>query len=519
MPPATAAHSRCRRYRPRCRRRVGRRGTCSTPRPRRRGVRRWWPPGRRLRRSPVPRVRRSPAGVYGGAPVGSGRGRAVLRRDAGLPEERRRLGQGRRLAARRRTHAGRRTPATPTSSSSTPARSSRRRARSRSTSRSALADAKRPGARLVVTGCMAERYGDELAAALPEADAVVGLRRRGLAGRGRAARAASRPACATCSSCPARADARRGRTSRSPRAATARARSARSRRSAASSASRTTGVDRGRGARRSCEAGAAEIVLVAQDLAWYGRDVGEPGALAPLLRRLDRLAADGLERVRLLYLYPSEVQDPLVCRRCSSSRRSCRTSTCRCSTRSAATAAADEAVGERRPLPRRRSRRIRADEPRRRVPLVVHRRVPGRDRGRPRRAARVPARRARSTGPASSRSRPRTAPPAATLDGVAEPELTAERLRECSERPGPDHAGRARRARRRRRSRCSSTASTPRPALVGRTHREAPEIDGVVRIAGADVRPPGRDRHRRGDRRDRSRPGRGARCSRSVAAP
>ena len=38
-----------------------------------------------------------------------------------------------------------------------------------------LADAKRPDARLVVTGCMAERYGDELAAALPEADAVVGF--------------------------------------------------------------------------------------------------------------------------------------------------------------------------------------------------------------------------------------------------------------------------------------------------------------------------------------------------------
>src|SRR3954468_8857928 len=38
-----------------------------------------------------------------------------------------------------------------------------------------LAESKRPGARLVVTGCMAERYGDELAAALPEADAVVGF--------------------------------------------------------------------------------------------------------------------------------------------------------------------------------------------------------------------------------------------------------------------------------------------------------------------------------------------------------
>src|SRR5919205_671369 len=39
----------------------------------------------------------------------------------------------------------------------------------------ALADARRPGARLVVTGCLAERSGDELAAALPEVDAVAGF--------------------------------------------------------------------------------------------------------------------------------------------------------------------------------------------------------------------------------------------------------------------------------------------------------------------------------------------------------
>ena len=38
-----------------------------------------------------------------------------------------------------------------------------------------LADARRPGARLVVTGCMAERYGDELADALPEVDLVAGF--------------------------------------------------------------------------------------------------------------------------------------------------------------------------------------------------------------------------------------------------------------------------------------------------------------------------------------------------------
>ncbi len=38
----------------------------------------------------------------------------------------------------------------------------------------ALADVKRSSARLVVTGCMAERYGNELATALPEVDLVAG---------------------------------------------------------------------------------------------------------------------------------------------------------------------------------------------------------------------------------------------------------------------------------------------------------------------------------------------------------
>ncbi len=38
-----------------------------------------------------------------------------------------------------------------------------------------LADRRRDGARLVVTGCMAERYGDELRDALPEVDLVAGF--------------------------------------------------------------------------------------------------------------------------------------------------------------------------------------------------------------------------------------------------------------------------------------------------------------------------------------------------------
>jgi len=173
----------------------------------------------------------------------------------------------------------------------------------------ALADARKPGAKLVVTGCMAERYGAELAAALPEADAVVGfggegalaevvLKRkptgvRDLLELPRAAPSAPWAyvkiaegcdrACAFCAIPSFRGKQR----SRSPESIEAEARSL-------------------------VEQGAAELVLVAQDLAWYGRDTGEPGALAPLLRRLDALAAEGLARIRLLYLYPSEVRDPLV---------------------------------------------------------------------------------------------------------------------------------------------------------------------------------------------------------------
>ncbi len=174
----------------------------------------------------------------------------------------------------------------------------------------ALADARKPGARLVLTGCMAERYGDELAAALPEADAVVGFAGEGslaeVALRGRKPtgvrdllelpRPAPRApwaylkiaegcdrACAFCA-IPSFRGAQRSRPAETIEAE----------------------------ARALVEQGVAELVLVAQDLAWYGRDAGEPGALAPLLRRLDALATYGLARIRLLYLYPSEVKDPLV---------------------------------------------------------------------------------------------------------------------------------------------------------------------------------------------------------------
>ena len=38
-----------------------------------------------------------------------------------------------------------------------------------------LSNQKKSGARVVVTGCMAERYGSELAESLPEADHIAGF--------------------------------------------------------------------------------------------------------------------------------------------------------------------------------------------------------------------------------------------------------------------------------------------------------------------------------------------------------
>ena len=53
-----------------------------------------------------------------------------------------------------------------------------------------------------------------------------------------------------------------------------------------------------------------EVVLVAQDLAAYGRDQGKgERSLVPLVHRL---VDAGTERVRLLYLYPSDLTDELV---------------------------------------------------------------------------------------------------------------------------------------------------------------------------------------------------------------
>jgi ribosomal protein S12 methylthiotransferase len=176
---------------------------------------------------------------------------------------------------------------------------------------------RKPGARLVVTGCMAERYGAELGEALPEADAVVGF-----AGEGAIAAAVGIPVTFT----PGRRPTGVRDLLELPRArpsapwAYLKIAEGCDRACAFCAIPSFRGTQRSRDpdaivaeARSLVAGGVVELVLVAQDLAWYGRDVGEPGALVPLLQRLDaELAAEGLARQRLLYLYPSEVHDPLV---------------------------------------------------------------------------------------------------------------------------------------------------------------------------------------------------------------
>jgi ribosomal protein S12 methylthiotransferase len=56
--------------------------------------------------------------------------------------------------------------------------------------------------------------------------------------------------------------------------------------------------------------GVRELNLIAQDLTAYGRDLKPPSSLAALLRRL--AAIDGLRWIRLLYCYPKLVTDELV---------------------------------------------------------------------------------------------------------------------------------------------------------------------------------------------------------------
>jgi ribosomal protein S12 methylthiotransferase len=176
----------------------------------------------------------------------------------------------------------------------------------------ALAHARAPGARLVVTGCMAERYGAELADALPEADLVAGFGVPVTLGRKPESDSLVPIHSVVASAVPSLDLLNLPRpASTAPWAYV----------KVAEGCDRLCGfcaIPSFRGKQRSrteesilaevAALEAQEIVLVAQDLASYGRDVGRAGAIVGLVRSV----AEMVPRVRLLYLYPSDLTDSLI---------------------------------------------------------------------------------------------------------------------------------------------------------------------------------------------------------------
>ena len=167
----------------------------------------------------------------------------------------------------------------------------------------ALADARQDGARLVVTGCLAERSGPELAAAMPEIDAVAGFANSVAVTLGRKPGAPSidllhlpRPATAVpwayvkvAEGCDRACGFCAIPTFRGPQRS----------RSIADLLAEVESLAAG---------GVQEIVLVAQDLAAFGRDqgVGER-SIVPLVEAV----AAAVPWVRLLYVYPVDLTDEL----------------------------------------------------------------------------------------------------------------------------------------------------------------------------------------------------------------
>ena len=348
----------------------------------------------------------------------------------------------------------------------------------------ALADARRPGARLVVTGCLAERYGDDLAEALPEADLVAGFGVPVTLGATNAL-GPRRPATAFGPRRPERDAARLDLLNLPRPPATAPWAYVK----VAEGCDRACGFCaipsfRGRQRSRTPEAildevdalGAAEIVLVAQDLASYGRDLGPPARPegSGRNRRIEELVAAVaalVPRVRLLYLYPSELDDGLV--------------DAICATRVPYFDLSLQHVS--RPLLRRmrrwgdgdrflaRIRAIRAREPDAtfRSSFIVG--YPGETEADHDRLLDFLAEAQLDWAGFFPFSR-EEGTYAAGLDGAVDEGLVAERLRELGELQDAITAGR-------RAALIGSTVDVlvDEPG-VGRSHREAPEIDGVVSL-------------------------------------
>jgi ribosomal protein S12 methylthiotransferase len=185
----------------------------------------------------------------------------------------------------------------------------------------AAAEVKKGGAdkRLVVAGCLSQRYGQELREQFPEVDIFVGtgdflelpelLRRT----ERPELRPIPYPGAAHLL---ARADAPRVRTG-APFSAYLKVSEGCDHRCAFCIIPLIRGRHESRPledlvdeARRLAQSGVRELNLIAQDLTAYGRDLRPRASLAALLERLS--AVDGIRWIRLLYCYPNFVSDELL---------------------------------------------------------------------------------------------------------------------------------------------------------------------------------------------------------------
>ena len=198
-----------------------------------------------------------------------------------------------------------------------------------------------PTQRVVAVGCMAERYGRELADALPEADAVLGFDdyadiddklRLIMAGGHLEAHTpsdrrrllpvapAKRQAVADDIAIPGRAPIRR--RSKGAPSAPVKIASGCDRRCAFCAIPSFRGSFVSRPIDDIVEEvawladhGVREAFLVSENTSSYGKDLGELGALETLLRRLD--AIENLDWIRVSYLQPAEIRPGLIETMCS----------------------------------------------------------------------------------------------------------------------------------------------------------------------------------------------------------
>jgi ribosomal protein S12 methylthiotransferase len=177
---------------------------------------------------------------------------------------------------------------------------------------------------LVVTGCMAERYRDELKAQIPEIDAVLGTGEVpeivGAIGAGTVPLLRANGTAVTGDSrLPTYIyDAETPRLLATPRHyAYVKIAEGCDYKCAFCIIPTLRGNYRSRPAdsivreaQALAQRGVKELLLISQDTSFYGIDRGERGALARLLRELNRV--DGLEWIRMLYLYPTTIGDDVL---------------------------------------------------------------------------------------------------------------------------------------------------------------------------------------------------------------